>query len=94
MVPVSNFSCQTSRAMAFAHSTIYLFQSAYLAPQTLNLAVHVKGVRHIDADLILVTAKSRASCMQCIPVHQQRRTIGGLTLHKSHLLYLAEHLQA
>ena len=94
MVPVSNFSCQTSRAIAFARSTIYLFQSAYLAPQTLNLAVHVKGVRHIDADLILVTAKSRASCMQCIPVHQQRKTIGGLTLHKSRLLYLAEHLQA
>lgn len=43
------------------HSDLYLFESANLASQALNLSVHVERLRHVYADLILIISKSCAS---------------------------------
>lgn len=42
------------------HSDLYLFESANLASEALDLSVHVKRLRHVDADLILIISKSCA----------------------------------
>ncbi len=42
------------------HSALYLFESANLASKALDLSVHVKRLRHVDADLILIISKACA----------------------------------